>query len=100
MKDERLILASKKHAADAMEGSLKEKASGSEQGLFKENDFALKLDVAEAAKLEDVPLPPPVMANVKAFSYLAVTGKSDEKGGEGALRIGLGGPARPGQPGF
>ena len=122
VKDERLILASKKHAADAIEGSLKEKASGSEQGLFKENDFALKLDVAEAAKLEDVPLPPPVMANVKAFSYLAVTGKSDEKGGEGALRIGfsnkdanslksllelapmlqmmMGGPARPGQPGF
>ena len=122
VKDERLILASKKHAADAMEGSLKEKASGSEQGLFKENDFALKLDVAEAAKLEDVPLPPPVMANVKAFSYLAVTGKSDEKGGEGALRIGfskkdanslqsllelapmlqmmMGGPARPGQPDF
>ena len=66
VKDERLIIASKKHAADAIEGSLKEKASGSEQGLFKENDFALKLDVAEAALLEAVPLRPPGLASGRA----------------------------------
>lgn len=89
VKDDRLILASKKHMSEAMEGSVKNKLSGSEQSLFKDNDFALKLDVAAAAKLEDIPLPPPVMANLKAFSYLAVTGKSHEKGSSGALRIGL-----------
>jgi hypothetical protein len=76
--------------AEAMEGSVKNKLSGSEQSLFKDNDFALKLDIAEAAELEDVPLPPPVMASLKKFSYLAITGKSDEKSSSGALRIGFG----------
>ena len=89
VKDERLVLASKKHIAEAMEGSVQDKLAGSEQSLFKDNDFALKLDLAAAAKLEDVPLPPPVMANLSALSYLAVTGKSDEKGSSGALRIGF-----------
>ena len=72
-----------------MEGSVQDKLAGSEQSLFKDNDFALKLDLAAAAKLEDVPVPPPVMANLSALSYLAVTGKSDEKGSSGALRIGF-----------
>ena len=89
VKDDRLLIASKKHMADAMEGSVKNKLSGSEQSLFKDNDFALKLDIAEAAKLEGIPLPPPVMANLKKFSYLAITGKSHEKGSSGALRIGF-----------
>jgi len=89
VKDDRLILASKKHMAEAMEGSVTNKLSGSEQSLFKDNDFALKLDIAKAAELEDVPLPPPVMASLKKFSYLAITGKSDEKSSSGALRIGL-----------
>ena len=89
VKDERLVLASKKHIAEALEGSVQDKLAGSEQSLFKDNDFALKLDLAAAAKLEDVPLPPPVMANLSALSYLAITGKSDEKGSSGALRIGL-----------
>ena len=90
VKDDRLLIASKKHMAEAMEGSVKNKLSGSEQSLFKDNDFALKLDIAEAAKLEDVPLPQPVMASLKKFSYLAITGKSDEKSSSGALRIGFG----------
>lgn len=89
VKDERLVLASKKHIAEAMEGSVQDKLAGSEQSLFNDNDFALKLDIVEAAKLEDLPLPPPVMANLNAFSYIAITGKSDEKGGGGALRIGF-----------
>ena len=89
VKDDRLLLASKKHMAEAMEGSVQDKLAGSEQSIFKDNDFALKLDLAAAAKLEDIPLPPPVMANLSALSYLAVTGKSDEKGSSGALRIGL-----------
>jgi hypothetical protein len=89
VKDDRLLIASKKHMAEAMEGSVKNKLSGSEQSLFKDNDFALKLEVAAAAKLENIPLPPPVMADLKAFSYVAVTGKSHEKGSSGALRIGL-----------
>ena len=89
VKDDRLVLASKKHMAEAMEGSVQDKLSGSEQSIFKDNDFALKLDLAAAAKLEDVPLPPPVMANLSALSYLAVTGKSHEKGSSGALRIGF-----------
>jgi len=89
VKDDRLLIASKKHMAEAMEGSVQDKLAGSEQSIFKDNDFALKLDLSAAAKLEDVPLPPPVMANLSALSYLAVTGKSDEKGSSGALRIGL-----------
>jgi hypothetical protein len=89
VKDDRLVLASKKHIAEAMEGSVQDKLAGSEQSIFKDNDFALKLDIAEAAKLEDVPFPPPVMANLKKFSYLAITGKSHEKGSSGALRIGF-----------
>ena len=89
VKDDRLLLASKKHMAEAMEGSVQDKLAGSEQSIFKDNDFALKLDLAAASKLQDVPLPPPVMANLKAFTYLAVTGKSHEKGSSGALRIGF-----------
>ncbi len=89
VKDDRLLIASKKHMAEAMEGSVKNKLSGSEQSLFKDNDFALKLDIAEAAKLEGIPLPPPLMDNLKKFSYLAITGKSHEKGSSGALRIGF-----------
>ena len=42
-----------------MEGSVTNKLSGSELSLFKDNDFALKLDIAELAKLEDAPLPLP-----------------------------------------
>jgi len=89
VKDDRLLVASKKHIAEAMEGSVKNKLSGSELFLFKENDFALKLDIAEAAKLEGIPLPPPLMDNLKKLSYLAITGKSHEKGSSGALRIGF-----------
>ncbi|MDC0157608.1 DUF4836 family protein [Verrucomicrobia bacterium] len=90
VKDERLLLASKKHMAEAMEGSVQDKLSGSEQSLFKDNDFALKLDIAEAAKQEDFSLPQPVMASLKKLSYLAITGKYDEKSSSGALRIGFG----------
>ena len=89
VKDDRLLLASKKHVAEAMEGSVANKLSGSELSLFKDNDFALKLDIAEVAKLEDAPLPPPAMATLGKLSYLAITGDSNEKGSSGALRIGF-----------
>jgi hypothetical protein len=89
VKDDRLLVASKKHRAEAMEGSVTNKLSGSERSLFKDNDFALKLDLAEIAKLEDAPLPPPAMASLGKLSYLAITGGSNEKGSTGALRIGF-----------
>ena len=89
VKDDRLLVASKKHVAEAMEGSVANKLSGSELSLFKDNDFALKLDIAEVAKLEDAPLPPPAMATLGKLSYLAITGDSNEKGSSGALRIGF-----------
>ena len=89
VKDDRLLVASKKHMAEAMEGSVTNKLSGSELSLFKDNDFALKLDIAEVAKLEDAPLPPPAMASLGKLSYLAITGDSNEKGSSGALRIGF-----------
>ena len=89
VKDNRLLVASKKHTTEAMEGSVTNKLSGSELSLFKDNDFALKLDIAELAKLEDAPLPPPAMASLGKLSYLAITGDSNEKGSSGSLRIGF-----------
>ena len=35
------------------------------------------------------PVPPPAMKALEKFSYVAITGTSDEKGGSGALRIGM-----------
>lgn len=89
VKEDRLIIASKKHAEEATEGVVQNKVSGSEQSLFKDNDFALKLDLMKLAKLEGAPIPPPAMDLLKKLDYLAVTGKSDESGGSGSLRIGF-----------
>ena len=91
VKDDRLLIASKKHIAEAMEGSVQDKLSGSEQSIFKDNDFALKLNAAAVSKLESVPLEDFVnwRGSMKKVSYVAITGKSDEKGSSGALRIGL-----------
>ena len=91
VKDDRLLLASKKHMAEAMEGSVQDKLAGSEQSIFKDNDFALKLDAAAVSKLESVPLGDfeTLRPHLEKVSYVAVTGKSGEKGSSGALRIGL-----------
>jgi len=89
VKDDRLVIASKKHMAEAMEGSLSNKVSGTELSLFKENDFVLKFDVDGISKLDETPIPPPAMEILKKVTYLAVTGTSGETGGAGALRIGI-----------
>jgi hypothetical protein len=89
VKDARLVIASKKHMAEAMEGSLSNKVSGTELSLFKENDFVLKFDVDGISKLDETPIPPPAMEILKKVTYLAVTGTSGETGGAGALRIGI-----------
>ena len=89
VKDDRLVIASKKHMAEAMEGSLSNKVSGTELSLFKENDFVLKFDVDGISKLDETPIPPPAMEILKKVTYLAVTGTSGETGGTGALRIGI-----------
>jgi hypothetical protein len=41
------------------------------------------------AKLEGTPIPLAATGLLKNFDYLAVTGKSNEKGGSGSLRIGF-----------
>jgi hypothetical protein len=89
VKEDRLIIASMKHAGEATEGVVQNKVSGSEQSLFKDNDFALKLDLMKLAKLEGAPIPPPTMNLLKKLDYLAVTGKSNDSGGSGSLRIGF-----------
>ena len=89
VKDDRLLIATKKHGEEATAGAVQNKVSGSEQSLFKENDFALKLDLMGVAKLEGTPIPLPATDLLKNFDYLAVTGKSNEKGGSGSLRIGF-----------
>jgi hypothetical protein len=89
VKDDRLLIASKKHVAEVAEGSLSNKVSGTELSMFKENDFVLKFDIEGISNLDETPIPPPVMEILKKFTYLAVTGSSGEKGGTGALRIGI-----------
>lgn len=89
VKDDRLLIASKKHVTDAMRGSVGDKLSASELSLFKDNDFALKLDLMELAKLEGAPIPLPAMELLEKLDYLAITGKSNDSGGSGSLRIGF-----------
>ena len=89
VKDDRLLIASKKHAADAMKGSVGDKLSASERSLFKANDFALKLNLMELAKLEGAPIPLPAMGLLEKLDFLAITGKSNDSGGSGSLRIGF-----------
>ena len=89
VKDDRLLIASKKHAADAMKGSVGDKLSASEYSLFKANDFALKLNLMELAKLDSAPIPLPAMGLLEKLDYLAITGKSNDSGGSGSLRIGF-----------
>jgi hypothetical protein len=89
VKDDRLLIASKKHAGDAMKGSVGDKLSASARSLFKNNDFALKLNLMELAKLEGAPIPLPAMELLEKLDYLAITGKSNDSGGSGSLRIGF-----------
>ena len=84
-----LVVASKKHVDEGKAGTVNDNVSGSQLKMFQENDFVLKFDLAEVAKLQDTPVPPPAMKALEKFSYVAITGTSDEKGGSGALRIGM-----------
>ena len=85
----KLIVASKKHADEAKAGKVSKTVSGAELDLFQKNDFVLKFDLAKAAQMKDTPIPPPVFKALEKLSYLAITGTSNEKGGSGALRIGM-----------
>lgn len=84
-----LVIASKKHVAEGKAGTVNDNVSGPQLKMFQENDFALKFDMAGVAKLSDTPVPPPVLKTLEKFSYVAITGSSDKKGGAGALRIGF-----------
>ncbi len=85
----KLIVASKKHADEAKAGKVSKNVSGAELDLFQKNDFVLKFDLAKAAQMKDTPIPPPAFKALEKLSYLAITGTSNEKGGSGALRIGM-----------
>lgn len=85
----KLIVASKKHADEAKAGKVSKTVSGAELDLFQKNDFVLKIDLAKAAQMKDTPIPPPAFKALEKLSYLAITGTSNEKGGSGALRIGM-----------
>ena len=43
----------------------------------------------ELAKLEGAPIPLPAMGLLEKLDYLAITGKSNDAGGSGSLRIGF-----------
>ena len=72
-----------------MKKSVGDKLSAPERSLFKNNDFALKLNLMELAKLEGAPIPLPAMELLEKLDYLAITRRSNDLGGSGSLRIGF-----------